>query len=169
LIHSADVVDWVQYLTAFQIDALAKGFDNPPENGAYPQLWTTGSNGTNVQYAQYAWKLAKRGFRYVQVVQPVLRVQRILPFGSSLSFYGTNLFSYYSKSSLYSVIGIPNEYYNIMPQGTDPSSAYTDGLGYYYGWQKLPPTIQDQTGNTILVVQDYAYGLYPYLLFGTRL
>lgn len=144
------------------------------ENGAP----FSGSAAASVTASQVAFTMAQNGVKSVPVVQPVLRMSMVVPSDYNLSTFNTDLMKVYHKSRVQSETGLPSNWYNIMPQETDPSSLPVAGSGgsgatisalpLIYGWLKQPP-VQDQNGVVINVTQDWVYGLYFQNIYGSRL
>jgi hypothetical protein len=131
------------------------------------------SDSTSIAAAQVVWTLAKNGQKTVGITVPILRLTKIVPFGYDLSPYTNNINRVWSALSLYNYYGIPNSFYNVMWQPSDPASGtvQTDAgvnIPLIYGWFQNPPSI-DQNGAVVTIQLDFTYGLYYQTLVGTRL
>jgi hypothetical protein len=168
LLHvNADVISWINTINQQDKVVLDYNIANPPKDGIFPVASLTTSS-TSISASLNVWNLAQTGTRTVPVVTPILRKSMVVPSTYNLSSFNTNLNNIYTLGTLTSSIGVPANWASIMPQQTDPSASATNGLVCHYGWLKQPPT-QDQNGTTINIQQEWRYGLYPQIVFGTTL
>lgn len=158
-----NVISWLNQVTPAERQILENHAANPSATGDV--AWTASLSSSA---SMVIWNMMQSGFKTVPVVTPILRKSMTVPSTFNLTSFNSNLNHYYSKANLSTAIGIPTNWYNIMPQDTDPSASFTSGITYYYGWLKNPPT-QDQNGSTITIQQDFEYGLYPSNIYGSRL
>lgn len=170
LLHcNTKIVPWISQLTDYQKSILEVAISNPPTGSlydAYPNF-NSGSSlyGGGYTAGDIVWRMARQGFRTVPVLQKILKFSISLPSGSDLTYYGSDELGIYTKSTLLTQVGVPANLYTIMPQDTNPSSGSTDGIPYYYGWQKQPVDIQRQ-GNNDVINLEWKYGLWPQNIFG---
>lgn len=176
---SVSQIPWLSQLNENQVNILERRFSNPPEAGktlqqAEPTFNATFNGSTPPTFSgsytagDVIWNMAQMGFKTIPIVTPVLRISITSNNAVALTGYTTNLYRFYSKSSLASAIGIPSNFTACMPQDSDPSTSTTRGIPMLYGWLKQPPTI-DQNGLNVSIQQEYEYGLYPQNIYGTRL
>ena len=164
---NTDVISWINNINQQDKIRLDYLVANPPKDGVVD--WTTfTTSSVSVSASVVLWNMLQSGTRTVPVITPILRQTLVVPSTYNMGSFNTNLYNVYTKGTLSSAIGIPTNWYNIMPQGTDPSSTATNNIPYHYGWLKNPPT-QDQNGTVITIQQDYEYGLYPQNIYGTAL
>lgn len=169
-------IPWLNQLTAHQIATLETGFNSPPSDGNIRSVAVpSGSfnNGAALFSGSYTagdvvWWMSKAGWKTIPIATPILRMTATINTGSNLTAYSSNIYRYYTKTSLSSAVGVPSNWVAAMPQDTDPASTDTFNIPMYYGWLKQPPTF-DQDGGTITVQQEFEYGLYPQNVFGVRL
>lgn len=181
-------VPWITQLTQTQINILEKALSDPPTGSLsdlYPQFNTaTGSSGMapptfSSSYLPYTvtagdvvWNMSLKGIRDIPISQPVLRYSATVGSAFTLTSYTSNLFATYSPSTLVSAWSIPSNWSAVINAisnlYTNPSTSDTYGIPFYYGWQKKPPTM-DQQGSIINIQQEYKFGLYPQNIFGSVL
>lgn len=177
-------VSWLNNITSKDKNTLEYFIANPPTSGSNPPIvlpidWTSGtssfngSSGTSISASQVVWAMTKNGAKTIPIVQPVVRMTIIVPYGYNLSYFTSNLNRVHYASTVQSQTAMPNNFYNIMAQDTDPGSGTvtTDtgvNIPLHYGWLKTPPSI-DQNGLNITIQQDWVYGLYYQNIYGTVL
>lgn len=162
-----DVIPWINQILPQDKVVLDNFLANPPKNGLFPSA-SFSTNSLSVSSSMVVFNMIISGTKTVPVTTPILRKSMTVPSTFDMSSFNTNVLAVYTKGTLSSNIGIPSNWYAIMPQGTDPSSTVTNGIPYHYGWLKQPPT-QDQNGTTITIQQEFEYGLYPQNIYGNSL
>lgn len=135
----------------------AATFKDPNGNG-------TDTNGTN---AFNAWNLMMQGVKDYPIFQPVIR-RTLITSNEYLGVQATlHIKQILSQATLISIEGVPQNalFYNLLPNDTAPPTA----KNLAYGWLKLFPTVQEVALRKYQIVQEWQYGLWSTLIWGSPL
>jgi hypothetical protein len=131
-----------------------------------------GGNGTgNAANALSVYQLMVQGVRSHPVDQPILRRTIVTSQRYAVAMALTNLRKIISTTSLLSLEQVPNDslFYDpgsgqlLLPQDVSANTALA------YGWYKTFPTVQQIALLKWQVVQEWQYGLWATLVWGTPL
>ena len=172
---NTNVIPWINQIATVDKTRIESLLSNTPSGsidwGTGSANYFSGSTSASVAACQVVYTMLKNGMKTVPIIQPILRQQLVVPNGWDLTTCGSNLERIYAKASVQSEIGVPSNFYAVMPQDSPDINYYTDSgtaIPCLYGWQKQPPTI-DQNGTTMTITQEWNYGLWFQNIYGTRL
>jgi hypothetical protein len=126
-----------------------------PTPGESPALTTTN--------AIDLYLLMLSGLRAVRVFAPVLRRTRTVSSSYGIPQANTNVGRLLSNSTVANE-GIPSGFLLGFDGVYATGSART---GYVYGWYKKPPTLQKSWGTRIQISQEWEFGFWPTLIYGS--
>jgi len=142
---------------------------NPPTSSTAVN-WAANfsTSSTSLSASQAVYNLYIAGFTKVPISTPVFHLSMIIPSTYDLTAFLTNTYAIYTKATLCSQFGVPSNWQNGMPMGSDPASSTTYGIQFHYGYLKQPATI-DQNGSSAQINQEWIYGLWPANIYGSTL
>jgi hypothetical protein len=190
LFAGVNVIPWINNISTKDKTTLESLISNPPTNATAlgysstsadfgvnwnntdPNSLFTGSSATSISASQVVWTMANNGFKTVPIIQPVLRMNIVVPAGYNMSTFTSNLLSIYSQATMVSEINLPSNWNSVLPYNSDPSPLTAAGNGasipLLYGWLKQTPDMNGN-GSTITVNQDFIYGCWYQNVYGTRI
>lgn len=133
-------------------------------------LSVTAANTTLTGNALVVFKLMKAGVENVEIEQPVLSHNWIVPVNANLSYAYANIGRIYTTSSLISSEGVPSYLASSLSAWTssfsDPSYG-TNRISLVFGWKKRPPTQRVTNDSRREISQTWEYGLWSTDVYGS--
>ena len=162
---NVNMISWIGQIPIGDKLMLEQHIANPDISGS--TSWTGSLQSTA---SLVVWNMSLSGQKTIPVVVPTYKYHAVVYQGFNLVPYNTNVLSIYSLATMTTNCNIPTNWYNALNcyTQTDPSTAYTNGIPYHYGWQKKPAS-QDGNGIQITIDQCYEFGLWPQNVYGTPL
>lgn len=132
--------------------------------------------GINLAAAQAAYDLMLGGVRATKVFAPTLKHTYVVSNVYAVRFANTNVKRIISTATLLTIESVPGSF--LLSLNTPP---YTDvstrpgknfapyNTGLVYGWYKSPPTLQTTANNRLQISQEWEFGLWPTMVYGTAL
>lgn len=153
--HEVDLlqadVTAVNNLTDKELSQLSNAIVNPPTDSP-----VVSDNANDI------YDLIKQGVKSFRVNAPTLRVTRLVSGSYTVRASLTNVGSIISTATLESTESIPGTILFNLP------SYDSNKDGFEYAWYKRFPNVR-QAGNKWEVSQEWEYGLYPTVLYGSVL
>jgi len=199
LLHvDSSSIGWINTIDAVDKGTVAKFIANPPtlDWESYvahglnpgPGSCTAGDQGINwsrtdvtsafynssaysINGCQVLWAMLNNGFKDMDVLQPVIRASYVVPSNFQVSIFNNNIGRIYHKTTVKSELGLPDNWFALMRQDTDPVGipvASGGTIPMIFGWKKLPINPVGN-GSVINLDVEYVYGLYYQNVFQPRL
>lgn len=146
----------IESLSANDKTKLRNLMQNPPATSADIPSFDSGN-------ATTLYGLIRNGLRSIRVNAPALRHTQTVSNQYTVRAALTNVGKILSSSTLATVEAIPTSVLFNMPADS------SNRAGLAYGWMKLHPTVRVSAKQKLQIEQEWEYGLWPTIIYGTPL